>query len=217
MARQPPTVAAGASPRAWYNDAHSMESGAPVQLDHVRMAFGDRPVFDDLSCRFPRGRISVILGGSGSGKSTLLRLIGGLVRPRAGPVLVDGEDVTRLSERELYRVRRKLGMMFQDGALLDSLTVFDNLAFPLREHDRLDEPRDRRRRPRPPRGGRPARRRRPAAEPALGRHGEARGARARHHPRARPCCSATSRSRGSIRSRAAHRGPAHRHQPNAAA
>jgi phospholipid/cholesterol/gamma-HCH transport system ATP-binding protein len=98
------------------------------------MAFGDREVFRALSCRFPRGRISVVLGGSGSGKSTVLRLIGGLVRPQAGSIVVDGDDVTRRSERAMYAVRRKLGMMFQDGALLDSMTVFDNVAFPLREH-----------------------------------------------------------------------------------
>src|SRR5262252_6034238 len=110
-----------------------------VELSHVSMTFGDRPVLRDLSCRFPRDRVSVILGGSGSGKSTLLRTIGGLVRPQSGAVVVDGEDITRLSERELYRVRKKLGMMFQQGALLDSLTVYDNLAFPLREHTRLSE------------------------------------------------------------------------------
>jgi phospholipid/cholesterol/gamma-HCH transport system ATP-binding protein len=97
------------------------------------MAFGSRPVFRDLSCRFPKGRVSVILGGSGSGKSTMLRLIGGLVHPSAGRVVVDGDDVAALSERALFRVRRKLGMMFQGGALLDSMTVFDNLALPLRE------------------------------------------------------------------------------------
>jgi phospholipid/cholesterol/gamma-HCH transport system ATP-binding protein len=96
-----------------------MQPGAPVQLEHVKMAFGDRPVFDDLSCAFPARGISVVLGGSGSGKSTLLRLVGGLIRPRAGRILVDGEDVTRLRERELFRVRRKLGMLFQHGALLD--------------------------------------------------------------------------------------------------
>jgi len=90
-------------------------------------------VFRDVSLRFPRGRVSVILGGSGSGKSTMLRLIGGLVRPSAGQVLVDGDDMAALSEHQLFRVRRKLGMMFQGGALLDSLTVFDNLALPLRE------------------------------------------------------------------------------------
>jgi phospholipid/cholesterol/gamma-HCH transport system ATP-binding protein len=108
-----------------------------VALSHVCMAFGDRLVFRDLSCRFPRDRISVILGGSGSGKSTLLRTVGGLVRPQSGRVSVDGEDVTRLSESQLYATRRKLGMMFQGGALLDSLTVFENVAFPLREHTRL--------------------------------------------------------------------------------
>jgi phospholipid/cholesterol/gamma-HCH transport system ATP-binding protein len=112
---------------------------ACVALQGVRMAYGSREVFRDLSCACPRGRITVILGASGSGKSTILRLIGGLVRPEAGQVLVDGEDVTRLSERQLYRVRTKLGMMFQGGALLDSLTVFENLAFPLREHTRLGE------------------------------------------------------------------------------
>ncbi len=90
-------------------------------------------MFADLSCRFPRGRVSCILGGSGSGKSTMLKVIGGLVQPSAGRVVVDGDDVTRLSERALFRVRRKLGMMFQGGALLDSMTVFDNLALPLRE------------------------------------------------------------------------------------
>jgi phospholipid/cholesterol/gamma-HCH transport system ATP-binding protein len=103
------------------------------------MTFGSRRVFHDLSCRFPRGRVSVILGGSGSGKSTMLRLIGGLVRPTSGPVRVDGDDVTALSERDLFRVRRKLGMMFQNGALLDSMTVFDNLALPLRERGEFDE------------------------------------------------------------------------------
>lgn len=111
----------------------------PVALVGVRMAFGDREVFRDLSCAFPRGRISVILGGSGSGKSTILRLIGGLVQPQSGKILVEGNDITQLPERRLYEVRRKIGMMFQGGALLDSLTVFDNLAFPLREHTGMSE------------------------------------------------------------------------------
>ncbi len=104
------------------------------------MAFGSRPVFRDVSVRFPRGRVSVILGGSGSGTSTMLRLIGGLVRPTSGRVLVDGDDVAAMSERQLFRVRRKLGMMFQGGALLDSLTVFDNLALPLRERGEGEGP-----------------------------------------------------------------------------
>ncbi len=110
-----------------------------IVLEDVHMSYGGRRVFEGLSCEFAPGRISVILGGSGLGKSTILRLVGGLVRPQRGRILVDGDDVTQLSEREMYRVRIKLGMMFQGGALLDSLTVFDNLALPLREHTRLDE------------------------------------------------------------------------------
>lgn len=108
-----------------------------VALSGVRMAFGDRVVFEALSCGFPHRAVSVVLGGSGSGKSTILRLIGGLLRPGAGQVLVEGTDIGRLSERQLFAVRRHLGMMFQGGALLDSLSVFDNLAFPLREHTDL--------------------------------------------------------------------------------
>jgi phospholipid/cholesterol/gamma-HCH transport system ATP-binding protein len=113
-------------------------AGTPhLAFRNVSMAFGERPVFDRLSFDFPPGRISVILGGSGSGKSTALRLIGGLIHPLDGQIFIDGEDITRLSERALYRVRNKLGMVFQHGALLDSMTVSDNLAFPLRERTRL--------------------------------------------------------------------------------
>lgn len=104
-----------------------------VVLNRVRMNFGNRSVFNSLSCGFPYGRISVILGGSGSGKTTILRLIGGLVHPVSGSVIVDNQNITRLSWRNLNVSRRKLGMMFQGGALLDSYTVFDNVALPLRE------------------------------------------------------------------------------------
>jgi phospholipid/cholesterol/gamma-HCH transport system ATP-binding protein len=112
---------------------------AHVELRRVRMAFGEREVFRALSCRFPRGKVSVILGGSGSGKSTVLRLIGGLVHPQAGSITVDGDEITRRSERQMYSVRKKLGMLFQSGALLDSMSVFENVAFPLREHTDLGE------------------------------------------------------------------------------
>ncbi len=115
----------------------NVDDAMHVVLDKVRMSYGNRLVFDSLSCSFPRGHISVILGGSGLGKSTILRLIGGLIQPQSGTVVVDGRDVTRLTEHGLYRVRRKLGMLFQGGALLDSYTVFENLALPLREQSKL--------------------------------------------------------------------------------
>ncbi len=79
------------------------------------------------------------MGGSGAGKSTLLRLIAGLLRPNAGQIFIADEDITRLSERELYRVRDRIGMLFQGGALLDSMSVFENVALPLREHTQLSE------------------------------------------------------------------------------
>lgn len=118
-------------------DSAAVPADATTHLafDNVSMAFGDREVFRNLSFRFPPGAISVILGGSGSGKSTAFRLIGGLIQPVSGRIFVDGVDITRLSEREMYAVRDKLGMLFQGGALLDSMTVADNLAFPLRERD----------------------------------------------------------------------------------
>jgi len=113
------------------------EADAHVVLDRVAMAYGEREVFHDLSCSFPRGKISVVLGGSGSGKSTVLRLIAGLVHPTEGRILLDGSDIGSLRERELFAVRRNVGMMFQHGALLDSMSVFDNVAFPLVEHSQL--------------------------------------------------------------------------------
>jgi phospholipid/cholesterol/gamma-HCH transport system ATP-binding protein len=110
-----------------------------IAFDGVRLTFGRREVFRDLSCGCLRGQITVVLGGSGAGKSTMLRLIGGLERPDAGRVWVAGEEVNLLPERQLFRVRERIGMLFQGGALLDSMTVFDNVALPLREHTRISE------------------------------------------------------------------------------
>ena len=110
---------------------------ARVRLEDVHLSVRDRVIFRGLSCRFPRGKISVILGGSGAGKSTLLRMIGGLARPQRGVVAVAGVEVSRLPERELFEVRQRIGMLFQHGALLDSMSVFDNVALPLREHTDL--------------------------------------------------------------------------------
>lgn len=111
-----------------------------VTLDGVHLKLGDRQVFRGLSCGFPRGLISVVLGGSGGGKSTMLRLIGGLLRPDQGSVRVAGRDLVRLSKGELFCERRRIGMLFQGGALLDSMTLFDNVALPLHEHSDLAKP-----------------------------------------------------------------------------
>lgn len=110
-----------------------------IAFDGVSLRLGDRIVFDELSCGFPRSRISVVLGASGAGKSTLVRMIGGLQRPDSGSVRVAGEDITSFSEQELFKVRDRIGMLFQGGALLDSMTVFQNVALPLCEHTRLSE------------------------------------------------------------------------------
>jgi phospholipid/cholesterol/gamma-HCH transport system ATP-binding protein len=108
-----------------------------IVLDGVRLALGRRTVFQGLSCGFVRGQISVVLGGSGAGKSTLLRLVGGLARPDSGSVRIGDRDVARLSGRQLFELREIIGMLFQGGALLDSMTIFENVALPLLEHRKL--------------------------------------------------------------------------------
>jgi phospholipid/cholesterol/gamma-HCH transport system ATP-binding protein len=115
---------------------------APAQVDvrELELSFGARRVFRGVSCRFPEGKVSTIVGPSGVGKSTLLRCIAGLQLPDAGGVWVGDLDLVRLPDREKRRFRRRMGMLFQHGALLDSMSVFDNVALPLREHTRLGEP-----------------------------------------------------------------------------
>jgi phospholipid/cholesterol/gamma-HCH transport system ATP-binding protein len=109
----------------------------PIVVEHVSKRFGDRDVLADVSFSAPRSKTTVILGGSGAGKTTLLRLLIGLDRPTTGKILIDGEDIVPLRDVALNKIRRKFGMVFQYAALLDSLTVFENVAFPLREHTRL--------------------------------------------------------------------------------
>jgi phospholipid/cholesterol/gamma-HCH transport system ATP-binding protein len=96
-------------------------------------------IFKNVDINIPKGKITAIMGPSGSGKTTLLRLIGGQLTPEAGSVVVDGENIHELSRRKLYLARRKMGMLFQSGALFTNLTVFENVAFPLREHTTLTE------------------------------------------------------------------------------
>jgi phospholipid/cholesterol/gamma-HCH transport system ATP-binding protein len=110
-----------------------------VRLEHVSKSFGSRKVLDDLSFNVPKGRAFVILGRSGTGKSVTLRHIVALVRPDAGRVFVEESEVSMLQGLELARVRRGIGFLFQNGALFDSITVGENVAFPLRRHTPLPD------------------------------------------------------------------------------
>jgi phospholipid/cholesterol/gamma-HCH transport system ATP-binding protein len=110
-----------------------------IELMAVTKSFGSLKVLDGVTCRLPRGEITVLMGPSGTGKSVLLRHIVGLLPPDRGDVFVDGKDVPKLNERELLALRRGIGMLFQDGALFSSMSLFDNVAFPLRQHTKKSE------------------------------------------------------------------------------
>ena len=112
---------------------------AIISLRGVTKSFGSHTVLEDISFDVPKGRISAILGPSGTGKSVLLKNIIGLLRPEKGEIWVDGENIVGMGEKDLYRVRRKFGVLFQDGALFGSMNLFDNIAFPLREHTKKSE------------------------------------------------------------------------------
>lgn len=109
-----------------------------IELDHVSLAF-DEPVLEEISFAANEGETVVVVGESGTGKSTILKLILRLLVPDQGRVLIDGEDITHLSFEEALKVRQKMGMVFQGAALFDSMTVFENVAYPLREHTDLNE------------------------------------------------------------------------------
>jgi len=125
--------------------ANAAATGLPandllVEIDHVVFGYdASRTILNDVSLTFGRGKVTAILGGSGCGKTTLLRLIGGVYAPNQGSVRVDGQVVDPRNEDQLFALRRRLGMLFQFGALFTDLSVYDNVAFPLREHTDLDE------------------------------------------------------------------------------
>jgi phospholipid/cholesterol/gamma-HCH transport system ATP-binding protein len=108
-----------------------------VECRGVSFGYGGRRILEDVSFTIPRGKVTALMGASGGGKTTVLRLIGGQVRAQRGEVLFDGQDVGKLGAPALYGVRRRMGMLFQFGALFTDLSVFDNVAFPLREHTAL--------------------------------------------------------------------------------
>ncbi|MEP6588334.1 MAG: ABC transporter ATP-binding protein [Polaromonas sp.] len=110
-----------------------------VELRHLTFGYGERVILDDISLSLPRGKVTALLGASGGGKTTILRLIGGQNRAQSGELLFDGQDVTPMNQKQLYAARRRMGMLFQFGALFADLSVFENVAFPLREHTDLPE------------------------------------------------------------------------------
>ena len=110
-----------------------------VDIRDLHFAYNERPILSGLTMQFPQGGVIAVMGGSGSGKTTVLRLIGGQIRAQSGSLAVDGQEVSNLNVSDLYAMRRRMGMLFQHGALFTDLTVFDNVAFPLRENTRLAE------------------------------------------------------------------------------
>jgi phospholipid/cholesterol/gamma-HCH transport system ATP-binding protein len=110
-----------------------------IKIRGLRFARSDRWIFDDVDIDIPRGKVTAIMGPSGTGKTTLLRLIGGQLKPNTGTIEVDGLNVPNLKTSALYTLRQRMGMLFQSGALLTDLNVFENVAFPLREHTKLPE------------------------------------------------------------------------------
>ena len=110
-----------------------------IKIRDLHFYRGDRAIFEGVNIDIYRGKITAIMGPSGTGKTTLLRLIGGQLRPDKGTIEVDGQNVHKLSRTELYELRKRMGMLFQSGALLTDISVFDNVAFPLREHTNLSE------------------------------------------------------------------------------
>lgn len=111
-----------------------------VRVRDLHFSYGARPVLQGVDLEIPRGQVTAVMGPSGTGKTTLLNFIGGRLRPARGSVWVDGLEVPRLGRRALYALRKRMGMLFQTGALLTDLNVFDNVAFPVREHTDLPEP-----------------------------------------------------------------------------
>src|SRR2546422_4998482 len=120
----------------------SDNGGSPdveIGVKELTKSFGSQTVWEGLTCEIPKGKITVMLGPSGTGKSVLLKHIMGLLKPDRGEIWIDGKNIPTLPERQLYKIRRKFGVLFQDGALFGSMSIYDNTAFPLREHTKKGE------------------------------------------------------------------------------
>jgi phospholipid/cholesterol/gamma-HCH transport system ATP-binding protein len=110
-----------------------------VELRNLSFGYGERVILDNISLSVPRGKVTALMGASGGGKTTILRLIGGQNKAQQGQLLFDGQDVTPMNQTQIYAARRRMGMLFQFGALFADLSVFENVAFPLREHTDLPD------------------------------------------------------------------------------
>jgi phospholipid/cholesterol/gamma-HCH transport system ATP-binding protein len=128
-----PTVSENAVESTFFEVDDRDRAIPAIEFRNVVLAFDDRVILDNLSFKVMKGETKIILGGSGGGKSTIIKLVLGLLKPDEGQVLVDGEDVTHFSEEQMMRIRKKIGMVFQEGALFDSLSVYDNVAYRLHE------------------------------------------------------------------------------------
>ena len=119
----------------------ALENSAPmlIQVRDLKKSFGQQQVLKGIDLQIPQGSVCVILGGSGMGKSVLLKHLAGLLKPDSGAIIVDGEDLVPMRDKHLQNYRRKIGKVFQEGALFDSMNIFDNVAFPMREHLKVSE------------------------------------------------------------------------------
>jgi phospholipid/cholesterol/gamma-HCH transport system ATP-binding protein len=113
--------------------------GVEIAVTGLTKRFGSQTIWQDVTLTLPAGEISVLLGPSGTGKSVFLKTLVGLLKPESGSIVINGQDLTRLRERDLYEIRKLFGVLFQDGALFGSMTLYDNIAFPLREHTKKSE------------------------------------------------------------------------------
>src|SRR6476469_1066507 len=113
--------------------------GVEISVENLTKRFGRQTIWEDITLTLPAGEISVLLGPSGTGKSVFLKTLIGLLKPENGSIVIDGKDITKVRERELYEIRKLFGVLFQDGALFGSQNLFDNIAFPLREHTKKTE------------------------------------------------------------------------------
>ena len=162
--------------------------GVAVEVEGLSKSFGSQNIWSDVTLTLPPGEISVLLGPSGTGKSVFLKSLVGLLKPEQGSIVIKDIDLVRTSEHKLYEIRKLFGVLFQDGALFGSMNLFDNIAFPLREHTKKSESEIKSHRPREDGDGRSAGRRGQAPRGDLRRYAQARrpgpgaGARPRDHP-----------------------------------